>query len=509
MTSILKYGLPISTALILNYLRSREIECFFVGGVIRDSIISSETHEPGDIDIVIEGDALIEGKKMSQALGGVYVELDAKHGICRVVLKTGSGQTYFDLSSSNHGIVKNLESRDFTLNAMALNIEHVETLNQKHFFYVANLLDPFGGLKDIGYRVINSVSETSVINDPIRTLRAIRISQRFRFQISEDTSRQIKKSSNLINNVSNERIRDELLKIFSMSGTAESLRLMDDFGILDKIFPEIIASKCMLQPAEHFWPVFDHLIETVSKLEKILQNDGNSNQEPEDFALELIPHFDDQENHFREIVGDSQTRLTLCKIACLLHDIAKPTTRTIDNNNRIRFLGHDKKGSEMTEVILKRLRFSRAATSIVATQVRQHLRPSQMAPKGELPSKKAMYRYYRDLGEESIDTLFLNMADYMAARGPLLKKDEWKAHCKIINHIISSELGEKKPQKQERLVTGHDIMDRLRLSPGPHIGILIEEVTESYVEGKVTTKEEAMELVRKLVESGDYLEKEC
>ena len=63
MTSILKYGLPISTALILNYLRNREIECFFVGGVIRDSIISSETHLPGDIDIVIEGDALKEGKK--------------------------------------------------------------------------------------------------------------------------------------------------------------------------------------------------------------------------------------------------------------------------------------------------------------------------------------------------------------------------------------------------------------------------------------------------------------
>ena len=62
------------------------------------------------------------------------------------------------------------------------------------------------------------------------------------------------------------------------------------------------------------------------------------------------------------------------------------------------------------------------------------------------------------------------------------------------------DLPKKKPQKQERLVTGHDIMDGLRLSPGPHIGILIEEVTESYVEGKVTTKEEAMELVRKLVE---------
>ena len=68
---------------------------------------------------------------------------------------------------------------------------------------------------------------------------------------------------------------------------------------------------------------------------------------------------------------------------------------------------------------------------------------------------------------------------------------------------------EKKPQKQERLVTGHDIMGGLRLSPGRHIGILIEEVNESYVEGKVTTKEEAMELVRKLVESGDYFEKEC
>ena len=507
----MNYTLPTSTALILNYLSNQDMKCFFVGGVIRDSIISSDTHKlgNGDIDIAIEGDALREGKKMAQALGGVYVELDAKHDICRVVLKTDSEQTYFDLTSSNYGITTDLEDRDFTLNAMALNIEHVETYNQRHFFNITNLLDPFGGLKDIENRVIKSVSKTSIINDPIRTLRAIRIGQRFRFQINEETSEQIKNSSDLINNVSNERIRDELLRMFSMSGTAESLRAMDDFGILDKIFPEISESKCMLQPAEHFWPVFDHLIETVSKLEKILQNEGSDKTEPEDFALELIPHFDNQEEHFGQIVGDGQTRLTLCKLACLLHDIAKPATRTIDNNERIRFLGHDKKGSEMTEVILKRLRFSRAATSIVAAQVRQHLRPSQMAPNGELPSKKAMYRYYRDLGEESIDNLFLNMADYMAARGPLLQKNEWKTHCEIINHIILGRVAEKKPRKQERLVTGHDIMDRLRLSPGPHIGFLIEEVTESYVEGIVTTKEEAMELVRKLVESGDYFEKEC
>ena len=509
MTSISNYTLPPSTALILNYLRSQDIKCFFVGGVIRDSIISSKPHEQGDIDIAIEGDALIEGKKMAQALGGVYVELDTKHGICRVVLKTDSKQTYFDLTSSNYGIATDLEDRDFTLNAMALNIEHIQACNQSHSFNLANVLDPFGGLGDIKNRIIKSVSETSIINDPIRTLRAIRISQRFRFQISEETSEQIKNSSSLITNVSNERIKDELLRIFSMSGTAESLRAMDDFGILDRIFPEISESKCMLQPAEHYWPVFDHLIETVSKLEKILQNDGISKPEPEDFALELIPHFANQEKHFGEVVGDGQTRLTLCKLACLLHDIAKPATKTIDNNGRIRFLGHDKKGSEMTEIILKRLKFSRAATSKVATQVRQHLRPSQMAPDGELPSKKAMYRYYRDLGEESIDNLFLNMADYMAARGPLLQKDEWKTHCEIINHIILGGVAEKKPQKQERLVTGRDIMDGLRLSPGPHIGLLIEEVTESYVEGIVTTKEEAMELVRKIVESGDYFEKEC
>jgi poly(A) polymerase len=507
MTYNQSYRLPISAGLILDYLSRQSVKSYFVGGVIRDSLISSNPSTTADIDVVIEGNALVSGKRMADDLGGIYVELDSKHKICRVILNTNSVDAYFDIASTEEGIERDLGNRDFTINAIALDLSHIKTHGERQFFNRSNLIDPFGGVSDIDKRILRSVSSTSIRDDPVRMIRAVRIIQKFGLSISNETSEEIKMASNLLENVALERIRDEFLKIFSMKGTPASLRLMDDLGILERILPEIGKSRNVTQPNEHFWPVFDHLIECVSKLEKILQNDNEIVNEPEDFALGLIPSMFGRDEYFREKIGDGQTRLTLCKLACLLHDIAKPSTKTVDEHGRIRFIGHDNEGAEMAKTILHRLRLSKVSISLVVNQIKYHLRPSQMAPKDEMPSNKAIFRYFRDLKEASIDNLFLNMADYMSARGPLLEKEEWKRHCATINHIISKGFIQKTPQKPPRLITGHDIMAGLRLSPGPHIGMLIDEVTESFVEGIVTTKEEAMTLVRKLVESGEYFEK--
>ena len=292
----------------------------------------------------------------------------------------------------------------------------------------------------------------------------------------------------------------------TLPGSNKTLKLLDKLNILKEIIPELELSKGIEQPKEHFWDVFNHSVESVGQLERILQpgyNPHSPDYEAGEFAIELIPKIDCICGYFNNVIGDGYTRLAICKLACLLHDIAKPTTKTIEDNGRIRFLGHNSKGAEIAELILKRLRFSGSTISLLCEQIRQHLRPSQMSPDNELPSGKAIFRYFRDAGDAAIDTLYLNLADYMAARGPLLERDEWETHCRTINHILKESFAEKGPANIPRLVTGHDIMDRLSIPPGPKIGQILMAVTEAQSEGKIANREQALKFIESVSTLGE------
>jgi poly(A) polymerase len=127
--------------------------------------------------------------------------------------------------------------------------------------------------------------------------------------------------------------------------------------------------------------------------------------------------------------------------------------------------------------------------------VRHHLRPGQLSPKGELPTRRAVYRYYRDLGEAALDTLYLNLADYLAARGPDLEMEDWRSRCQAIAMVLAAP-EETAARLPLRLLEGHDLMETFHLQPGPLIGRLLEVVREAQAVGEVTTREEALALAR-------------
>ena len=135
--------------------------------------------------------------------------------------------------------------------------------------------------------------------------------------------------------------------------------------------------------------------------------------------------------------------------------------------------------------------------------VRHHLRPTQMSSGTELPSPRAVYRYYRDLKDVSLDTLFLNMADYLAAKGPNVTLNGWNDHFKIINHILQDDpVSQKQPKQILPLLDGHTIMDKFALEPGPKIGTLLELVREYRASGEIGTREEALEFLETTLTSG-------
>jgi poly(A) polymerase len=198
-------------------------------------------------------------------------------------------------------------------------------------------------------------------------------------------------------------------------------------------------------------------------------------------------------------VSSGSNRRLLLKLGALMHDIAKPATKTVDETGRVRFLGHTKQGAAMLVAILERLRFSSREIRLVENLVYHHLHPVQMANDG-LPTSRAVYRYFRDTEGAGIDVLFLALADYMATNGPRLDIEEWQQHNQLIGYILTEHLKQEDEVLPVKLIDGHDLMDIFGLRPGRLIGELLTEVREAQVAGELSTREEAIELVRKELE---------
>ena len=166
-------------------------------------------------------------------------------------------------------------------------------------------------------------------------MRAPRLSAQLGFEISEDTVGKIRRDAHLVTMAAPERVRDELLQLMAEPDTTTSLRRLDDLGLLCQLIPELVEAKGVAQPKEHHWDVFDHMLETPGRVETIVQGEPGSNG----FVVNMVPRFQSINEHFAEEVSDGHTRLTLLKLAGLLHDVAKPATKSVESSGRVRFLG--------------------------------------------------------------------------------------------------------------------------------------------------------------------------
>ncbi len=468
----------------------RSLPAYLVGGSVRDLLLERDTH---DIDIAVQGDPLQIGQELAELLKGTLVPLGQAHGIARVVVNYEGHHWTIDLSTYRGDIHDDLARRDFTIDAMALPLEGYQEVD-------SGLVDPFDGRGDLVLGLIRAVGPSVFDEDPARLLRAVRLAAQVGFSIESDTRSLVQRSARLAPAIAQERVREELLKILAEPNTTSHLRTLDELDLLCAIMPELSAAKGVEQPKEHHWDVFSHCVETAGAVEKVVEAPGSREEDP---VLGAVPWHPSLEGYFQQEASDGHTRLAILKLAGLLHDIAKPETKTIESSGRMRFFGHADRGAEMAEAILKRLKLSGRGIAMVRTMVEEHLRPSQMSQPGELPTGRAIYRYFRDVGDVAVDTLYLNMADYLAARGPNLDVEDWARHCEMIGYTLQMGLERGSPQVIPKLLDGHDIMQTFGLSPGPRVGCLLRLVEEAQAAGEITNKEDALALVRDNIRSGE------
>ncbi len=489
------------------------VTAYLVGGTVRDLLLRRDVH---DVDIAVDRDALTFARSLADGLGGHFVALDDANAIARVVLGTrddgdaartniggwriedgahGARIGHVDVAQLQGTLEQDLRRRDFTINALAATIDG------------GAVVDVCGGLDDLAAAVVRMNGAEVFAADPLRLLRGARIAAALGFTIETVTAAAIRERAPEVRRAAAERRRDELAQVFALDDAYGGLRLLDDLGLLDALLPEVTFGRGVSQPKEHAYDVFEHNMRAVEAMDALLAPAPPLGERDWmwdgvwaafEWCAPLL------RTYFAEEMREGRSRASLLKLTALLHDVAKPQTLTAEADGRVRFLGHADLGAAIASRIMRRYRFSSREVRFVSKLVAEHLRPGQLGALGEAPTRRALYRFYRDLGDAAPAVLFLSLADAAAARGPAMTSEGWTGLVGYVNSLLVRSQEEEGIVSPPRLLTGRDIMQRLGVPEGPEIGRLLEALEEAQAAGEVLDRDAALAYVRALAEQHSY-----
>lgn len=452
-------------------------EGFLVGGALRDLLLSREPID--ELDVTLPSGALAVARALADRLGGAFVLLDEARGAARVAFGPGGGLRQLDLTDFRAAsLEQDLRGRDFTVNAIAASLRSLVRNGQ------APLIDPTHGQSDLARRNLRLPGPGALEEDPVRALRGVRLAFLLRFKLTPTVRAAMRRVAPRLSTVAPERIRDELAGLLALPHAGRSLRELDRLGLLEAFLPEVAPMKAATQPRPHRFTVWEHSLRTVEAVDALLLN-----------LSALEPYTAELGAHLLEPIGDGLTRREIVKLAALLHDVAKPQTRTV-REGRVRFIGHDVTGASVARAIGQRLRLSRRAVQVLERLVQHHLRPMHLGQLSAV-SRRARYRFFRDLEREAQDLLILTLADAAAVIG-VPPVDVWRGPG---GRLVADLLGGWKEDQARAgappLLRGEEVMAAFGLRPGPEVGRLLALVREAQALGTVSSREEALDHLRR------------
>ena len=424
---------------IAKRLRDHGHTAYFAGGCVRD-MVRGLAAKDFDIATDVKPDVVQRIFQHTYAVGAHFgVVVVVENGMNFEVATFRADGAYLD---HRHPVDVRFSSpeedakrRDFTINGM--------------FFDPAKneVIDFVGGRADLGAKLIRAIGKASerFDEDRLRMLRAVRFATVLDFKIDDQTWKALVQNADAINEISAERIREELVKIFLSPNRVRGWDLLDQSGLMRVVLPELETMKGCLQP-EQFHPEGDVFQHTRLMLELL----------PEKVSVPLV-------------------------FAVLLHDVAKPVTSTVDSTGRIRFNEHDRIGAAMTEAIMERLRFSRAEIDAAVEMVRQHM-VFKDVPKMRVAKLKRFMA--RPTFEEELE---------------LHRVDCAGSHQMMDNYQFLLQKREEfsnEPIIPPPLVRGDDLI-ALGMKPGPKFGEILEAVETRQLEGAFKDREQALDWVKR------------
>lgn len=478
---------------------SKTTGIYLVGGAVRDAMLQRVSH---DLDFAVSGNALKIARKVANALGGAYYRLDDEHQTGRVVLNHSDGSHYLIDFAKFRGenIEADLKARDFTINAFGV------ALNKPQ-----EVLDPLGGVADLQAHKLRACSTSTFSDDPLRILRAIRFAAALQLHIAGDTRTAMRAGAKGLAQVSSERVRDELFRILAAPQPATSMRALDMLGILPEALPELADLKNETQSPPHVYDVWEHSLQTLQFLEKLctVLTEEHSSEKVGNlhFGLTVVRlgRFRQQiRAHFEKRLNRERQLLPLLYLAALYHDIAKPQTRSVEEDGRIRFIDHENQGATIAAARAEALRLGNAERDRFVTIIRNHMRPRNMAHEEQPPSRRAIYRFFRDTGEAGVDVCLLSLADVLATYAATMPQDRLEAQLDVLRALLEGYWEQyDETVSPPALLDGKDLIKEFGLKEGPHIGILLEAIREAQAGGEVQSRGDALKLAEEWLASND------
>lgn len=434
------FSIPTEVSYVTKTLENAGFKAFLVGGCVRDLIID---RKPKDWDVATDAKpeeiiALFPNTFYENNYGTVGVVSETKDETVKVIEITPfrleakySDSRRPDSVTFSKNIEDDLKRRDFTVNAIALDIDRKGT---------EGIVDPFEGQKDIEKKIIRAVGnpEERFGEDALRILRAIRIASELSFTIEKETGEAMKKTSSILGKISKERIRDEFTRIIMSSRPAIGIEMARNIGILEFIIPELLEAPGVEQNQAHAYDVWTHLMKTLEHAEK------------KKWGLDI-------------------------RLSALLHDISKPETRRKNpKNGEWSFYGHEVVGARVAKTILTRLKYSKDIIEKVTKLVRWHMFFSDT----EQITLSAVRRMIQNVGRENIwDLMNVRICDRIGTGRP--KEDPYR--LRKYKSMVEEAL--KDPISVGMLkINGGKVIEVAKIPPGPKIGYILHALLEEVLE---------------------------
>jgi poly(A) polymerase len=479
-----------------------EQDIYLVGGAVRDMLMGRISH---DFDFAVPSNGIRLGRRVANELNAAFYPLDDERDTGRVILSQKDGRRIVMDFVAYRGtsLDEDLRARDFTINSLAFDLRH------------QTLTDPLNGAHDIQNKIIRVDSETTFTDDPVRVLRAVRQAAELGFQIDLGTRQKMKQAGARLRNVSPERLRDELFRILEGRKPGSAIRALDMLGVLPYILPELSTLKGVEQSQPHVYDVWSHTIAVLQHLENNLSvlAPGYDPESTGDLftsllVLKLGRYRERFADHFANAPNADRSLRALLFLAALYHDVAKPDCLVKDDTGRIRFWGHDERGAGLVSKRAEEFNLSNQEVErlrvVVKNHMRIHFHSIRLENEGKTPSRKAVYRFFRDTGKASVDLVMLALADTRATYGHELTEGTWAAVLDVCRIFLENYW--EKPEETVApppLLNGHQLMSALDLKPGPKVGELLEAIREAQATGKISIREEALTFARELLNNSN------
>jgi len=460
--------IPLHTV-IPRYDRMRSVilsagaRVYLVGGAVRDFLLGRPSY---DFDFIVFGDPEALARAVSTAFGARLVVLHDRERIYRVVAR---GIVYDFSAPKGPDLPSDLAMRDFTINALAADMS----------ISPSPVVGISGGMDDLTARIIRAASDGAFVDDPLRLLRAFRLAAVLGFSLDERTVRQIVRERGLIRVSARERIRDEWARLLSSTRAFDAVRIMDETGLLETIFPEAGAMKGVEQNRWHSYDVWDHCLATMSETETVVAD-------IERFfpgrGVRLV-------DYCTGPMGGGWTRASLLKFVALFHDIGKPGTRVAGDGGQASFYGHENVGAEVFAGVGRRVLLGRKAARFTRMLIKNHMRLLSLSVSSAV-TRRAVARLFRDTGDALPALLILGLADTRAGRpDPAREKESLRVIGEVFSVLDEIE-GAVVP-----LLSGTEIMRLCSIPEGELVGRLKSELLDAQAVGIVTTKASARDFV--------------